>query len=397
MKKMKNNRRQFFPLAGALILAIGITACEKDDPNDIEDLDTQKTETITQYVDEVVVATYKSLADEAIGLYDACKTLLENPTQANVNATCTKWTAARKYWELSESFLFGAAADYNIDPHIDSWPLDKAQLDLTLKNNILIENMEENGCNFDGFSTLGYGLLGFHAVEYMIFRDGEARNIVGGTDIDGVIYGPLSETELVYCAAVAEDLRNQCIRLEASWSGIENVTEAKQTILEDTELEPSLNYGEAIINAGQPGNVLYKSQIAAYVQILQGAADITDEVGNVKITDPVSSGNVLDVESWYSWNSLDDFADNIRGVQNAYLGGLTGTVNTLSVSSYVKSIDLTLDSDIKAAITKVINEIEDMPSPFRNNLTTAASASAVSACNDLLTRLEEAIELIQQQ
>ena len=394
--KQKHFFKTIFILIIAFAMTTMVTSCDENDPSDVNGLDEQKTKVITQYVNEVVVTTYKSLANEATDLYNACVALQASPTQSNIETACTEWKAARKYWEQSEAFLYGAAADYNIDPHIDSWPLDKAQLDLALRNNTLIANMKESGCNFDGFSTLGYGLLGFHAVEYMIFRDGAARKIDGGTASDGTAYEALTETELVYCVAVAEDLRNQCIRLEASWAGIEKITTAKQAILEETELEPSMNYGEALIEAGESGNVLYKSQISAYVQILQGASDISDEVGNTKITDPVNSGNVLDVESWYSWNSLTDFADNIRSVQNAYMGGTSGTVNSLSVSTYVKSLDATLDSEILAAISKAITEIEAMPAPFRNNLTQAASASAVAACNDLMDKLEEAIELVQK-
>ncbi len=382
----------------SIILSLTMISCEDndEDSSSSDGIDEDKTEVLTQSVNEVIIETYGTLADKAISLYDACSTLNDDLSQDNIDAACTAWVEARKYWELSEAFLYGAASDYNIDPHIDSWPLDKDQLDLALSNETLISNMEENGCNFDGFSTLGYGLLGFHAVEYMIFRDGNPRNVDGGTDSDGDSYEALSEEELIYCQAIAEDLKNQCVRLEASWAGIENISEAKQQILEDTELEPSMNYGETMIEAGLSGNTLYKTQIAAYVQLLQGASDITDEVGNTKITDPVSSGDVLDVESWYSWNSIDDFANNIRSVQHIYLGEMSSDVNTLSVSTYVNSLNATLDNEIIEAIETAIDEIEAMPAPFRNNLSSSETSSAISACNNLLSLLEEAITLIQE-
>lgn len=392
---MKNSNLHFyFFIVGAILF--GLSSCEEDETLTDDGLDSDKTEVISQCVNSVIVSTYSQLADESINLYKACAAIKSSLTQDNIDAACSAWTAARKYWEQSEAFLYGAASDYNIDPHIDSWPLDKSQLDLALNNETLISNMDEDGCNFDGFSTLGYGLLGFHAVEYMLFRDGGARDVAGGTDSDGNTYDALSETELIYCAAVAEDLRNQCIRLEASWAGIENITSAKQSILEDAELEPSMDYGEAMETAGESGNVLYKTQIAAYVQILQGASDISDEVGNTKITDPVSSGDVLDVESWYSWNSIDDFADNMRSVQYAYFGSTAGSAVDASVSAYVKSLDATLDSEIQTAIATAITEIESMPAPFRNNLTESASSTAKAACNTVMDKLEEAITLIQE-
>ena len=392
-----------FPLLmmASLMLVLSISSCNDDGPIDYSELDPAKTLTIKRYVDNVVVATYKAMADESMHLYEACVALMENPTQTNIDKACAEWVSTRIYWEQSEAFLFGPAADYNIDPHIDSWPLDKALLDQALNNTILINNMKESGCNFDGFATLGYGLRGFHTVEYMLFRDGGPRNVNGGTDQDGITYGALSENELAYCAAVAEDLRNQCIRLEACWAGMDDISTEKQNILEETELEPTSNYGEMMELAGERGNALYKTQIAAYVQILQGASDIADEVGNTKITDPVSTGNVLDVESWYSWNSIDDFTDNIRSIRNAYFGNTfssdaSASAHASSVSAYVRSIRSTLDDEIKAAINKAMEEVSGMPAPFRNNLTEDATDDAIAACNALLVKLDQAIELIQQ-
>ena len=372
----------FFKYSAMTVAALCMASCS-DDNDDDDDSDDAMQKAVAQYVNGVVIPTYTSLADESINLADACEVLRSNATQANVKAACDKWIAARKYWEQSEAFLYGAAADYNIDPHIDSWPLDKAQLDIALSNSALMESFAEG--ELDGLSTLGYGLLGFHAVEYVIFRDGHDRSV-----------SEITENELVYCSAVAKDLRNQCIRLEASWRGIDNVGDAKKSILEDEELEPTNDYGEMMKTAGLPGNSHYKTQLSAIIQILQGAADISDEVGNTKITDPVSSGNVLDVESWYSWNSIADFADNMRSVQHAYCGNLSDKVNDNSVSNIVRAKNAKLDDEVKSAISKAISEIEAMPAPFRNHLTEAETNAAKAACNDALDKIENAIELLQE-
>jgi len=369
-----------------LIVLAGMTlsfaACGNDnDEPDVNPLDSKKTAIITQYVNTVVVPTYKSLADEANNLAALCEQLRQNPTQSKVDECCQTWIKARKYWELSEAFLYGAAADYNIDPHIDSWPLQKSQLDNILANSALITALDEEGAGADAFATLGYGLLGFHAVEYVLFRDGAARNV-----------NDISEAELIYNAAVAQDLANQTVRLEASWAGMDNITSAKQKQLEEFELEPSFNYGENMKNAGMTGNTLYKTQLAAMEQILTGASDISDEVGNTKITDPVNSGNVLDVESWYSWNSIADFTDNIRSVRNAYYGSLDGSVNSNSMAAYVNKINATLDNNVRTAIDNALNEVSGMPAPFRNHLSKSETQKAVDACNALLNALDAAIE-----
>jgi len=366
-------------------MSFSFTSCgdDNDDP-DPNQLDSKKTAIITQYVNGVVVPTYKSLADEANELATLCQQLRENPTQSKVQECCNKWISARKYWELSEAFLFGAAADYNIDPHIDSWPLQKSQLDNILNNNALIAALDEDGAGADAFATLGYGLLGFHAVEYVLFRDGAARNV-----------SDISERELIYNAAVAEDLANQTVRLEASWAGMKNISSAKRAQLEDYELEPSFNYGENMVDAGKAGNSLYKTQLAAMEQILTGASDISDEVGNTKITDPVNSGNVLDVESWYSWNSIADFTDNIRSVRNAYYGSLDGNVNSNSMAAYMNKVNATLDGNVRNAIDNALKEVSNMPAPFRNHLSKSETQKAVDACNNLLDALDAAIEALK--
>ena len=363
-------------------ITCGFAACsdDKDDP-DPNQLDSRKTAIITQYVNGVVIPTYRSLADEAVELATLCEELRQNPSQSKVDECCESWISARKYWELSEAFLFGAAADYNIDPHIDSWPLQKSQLDNILANDALINALDEDGAGAAAFAALGYGLLGFHAVEYVLFRDGAPRKV-----------SEITEAELIYNAAVAQDLANQTVRLEASWAGLANISSAKQNRLEEFELEPSFNYGENMITAGMTGNTLYKTQLAAMEQILTGASDISDEVGNTKITDPVNSGNVLDVESWYSWNSIADFTDNIRSVRNAYYGSLDGSVGNNSMAAYINKVNSSLDSNVRKAIDNAINEISSMPAPFRNHLTKAETQKAVDACNTLLDALDAAIE-----
>lgn len=366
-------------------MSFSFSSCNNDnDEPDSNQIDSKKTAIITQYVNGVVVPTYKSLADEANELAALCQQLRDNPTQSKVQECCNKWISARKYWELSEAFLFGAAADYNIDPHIDSWPLQKSQLDNILNNSALIAALDEDGAAADAFATLGYGLLGFHAVEYVLFRDGAARNV-----------SDISERELIYNAAVAQDLANQTVRLEASWAGMNNISSAKRAQLENYELEPTFNYGENMIDAGKAGNSLYKTQLAAMEQILTGASDISDEVGNTKITDPVNSGNVLDVESWYSWNSIADFTDNIRSVRNAYFGSLDGSVNNNSMAAYMNKVNATLDGNVRTAIDNALKEVSNMPAPFRNHLSKSETQKAVDACNNLLDALDAVIEAIE--
>ena len=279
-------------VAFGVLMTTGLAACS-DNNNEgtqtgtLSEKETALKEAINPYVNNTVIATYKNLADATLDLCEKCEA-------------------------IDEAFLYGAAGDYNIDPHIDSWPLDKASMEAMLSNP---KQMAQMSPDYVG-NNLGYGLLGFHAIEYMLFQlnaseESQPRDV-----------SKFTKEETIYLAAIAGDLRNQCIRLEASWAGMDNVTSEKQGILTDAELEPSFNYGQSMLNAGVAGSK-YVNYTDAAQELIQGCIDIADEVGQQKIGRPATGTSEEDknyIESPYSLNSITDFVDNIISIRNAYTG-----------------------------------------------------------------------------
>ncbi len=375
------------------IAALSLAACsDSDEPKSGEGTLTAKEQTLSDavadYVDHTVLPTYSSMADAAVELMDLCRTMQTKHaagtlTTSDIEAAGKAWKQSRKSWELSEAFLFGPAANHNIDPHIDSWPLDKAAMDDLLKD--IRAGKTWSLCN-----NGGYGLIGFHAVEYVLFElsADENTSLVHSTD-----YTP---EELEYLCAVAEDLCQQCVCLEACWAGTDNISARKQEILEEAELDYGEEYGWEMKNSGKAGSRFKTFQEAAE-EILQGCIDIADEVGNTKIGRPHIGSSEEDknyIESPYSLNSIEDFADNIRSIENAYTGSLAGDA---SVSDYIKSVNADLDSRVRAAITAAIAAIELIPEPFAKNATGQLAGKAVEACgDDLVEVLEEAHALISR-
>lgn len=122
-------------------------------------------------------------------------------------------------------------------------------------------------------------------------------------------------------------------------------------------------------------------------QIIDGCADIANEVGTAKIGDPFNlyvSGNVkralYAVESWYSWHSREDYANNILSIRNSYFGSLDGSVSPNSLSAM---IDSAVDAEVVAAISAAESAILAIPQPFRSNINSAESRAAMVACADL--------------
>ncbi len=196
-------------VAVATMMTCSFSACsDNDDPT--PDTGTSETDAkfeaiAKQYLDHTVYVTYKNLADETEQLVKDLQALKSSKTDANVKATCETFLEARAWWEKSEAFLYGAATDFGIDPHIDSWPLDLDGLQTALKNTEQVEAMGgEDGDIYAG-EKLGNSLLGFHGIEYILFEDGSPKSV-----------SKISDLHLTYAVAVAGDLRNRCWQLELS-------------------------------------------------------------------------------------------------------------------------------------------------------------------------------------
>lgn len=346
--------------------------------NEVQTTDKEEalSKAMAPYVNNTVIATYSKMADEGIVLLEQCEAILEavedgNDYTALMAQACESWKGMRKYWEQSEAFLFGPAEKHNIDPHIDSWPLEYNAMNSLLANEEQMKQIEQEGGAYVG-SKLGYALKGFHAAEYLLFADGKPHA------------ANLSRAEAIYLKGIVEDLVQQAILLEDSWAG--GVSSAKEDII--TEDGESMSYGEEwgsyFINASKPGSIYVTYQEAAE-QIIEGCIEIAGEVGGLKLGNPYLSSNEQQreyIESPYSFNSKQDFADNIRSIQNAYCGAKAGDA---SISDYVNSKDAELDKKVKEAIEKAITEIEKI----ENFETEAKGNSQVKAAIDQVGELEE--------
>jgi hypothetical protein len=245
-----------------------------------------------------------------------------------------------------------------------------------------------NGADYSLDNNFGYGLLGFHSIEYMLYELSADGNT---SSIHSTSY---TSEELKYLTMVAEDLRNQCVCLEACWAGTDNVSSQKQEILDEADLDKGKNYGWMMQNAGQAGSI-YKTYQEVAEEIIQGCIDIADEVGNTKIGRPHQGSTVDDrnyIESPYSLNSIEDFVDNIKSIRNAYCGANS---TDASVSKYIKSVNPDLDARVQSAIENAISAISAIPEPFAKNASGSVAGNAVTVVGtDLVNVLEEAYQQV---
>ena len=385
---MKKNLK----LALCAACVVGMVACNGEKKTDVQsDKEAALQRAMKPYVENTVIATYSKMADEGLNLLEHCSDILISVEGGNDYAQAMQdagasWRAMRKYWEQSEAFLYGPAAAHNIDPHIDSWPLDFNAMNSLLNDASKMAELEEEGGAYVG-DKLGYALKGFHAAEYLLFETVEQEGRAIGT---GKTHAAnLTHAEAVYLLGIVEDLAQQAILLEDCWSG-GKINERKEGVITDGEGESMSygeNYGDYLVNAGQPGS-LYKTYQEAAEEIIAGCVDIAGEVAELKMGNPYLS-NTPDqrdyIESPYSCTSTIDFADNIRSIKNAYEGAQAGDY---SISNYVYSQDSELDGKVRKAIEESIAAIEAIQD-FENK---AKGDTQVKAAMDKVQELEELLD-----
>ncbi|MBQ7443059.1 MAG: peptidase M75 [Bacteroidaceae bacterium] len=139
----------------------------------------------------------------------------------------------------------------------------------------------------------------------------------------------------------------------------------------------------------------YESVEECLDEIIDKMAEIANEVGGSKIGGPYdlwTAGNkrqaVLEVESWYSWHSIDDYTNNIRSVRNVYYGKYFGQnesarIQNGSMASLMQKYYSLDHQKVDAAITAAMNAIQSIPAPFRNYIAAPQVITAIDACADL--------------
>lgn len=314
---------------------------------------------IDDYVDNVVIPTYNLLRERSTTLREACETLEADPTEENLEAARDAWFAARIPWEQSEAWLFGPVDFKGHDPALDSWPVNRTDLDAVLaSNDVLTPEFVRN---------LDPTLKGFHTAEYLLFA----------FDVED-----LDARKFEYLVSVVKDIEITAEELHNDWTGGD---------------EP---FGEIMKTAGS--NSVFPSQVSALEQIIEGMSIILDEVANGKIAEPFDNQDVEAVESQFSFNSRQDFANDIRGVLNSYTGdqpglGLVGT----GLNELVAETDPELAQRMEDEINGAIAAILAIPQPFRDAILDPDAADEIVAAQEACrlafdTLNEEVLPVIQQ-
>lgn len=376
-------------MAGVMMMA---ASCSSDDNNEVVDPAGEQSLSMLNtanklFVQNTVQPTYEGLAHSTSAMIEALETFGQSQAQSDLQRAGEAWKEARQYWEWSEAFLFGAASGYGIDPHIDTWPFDAASFN-SYMSKFNPASDEGDAAILEEAIATGQNLTGFHAVEYLLFRNGEVRAA-----------SEVTADELWFCLTASEDLYLSASKLVAAWNG--KLNPEQEELLEEAEFEAD-SFGTEFMNASQSGS-RWPTVMNASVNIIEGCQDIIDEVAHSKIGAPYTGEDVSYIESPHAWNSIVDFYDNIMSCKHA-LYGLTPSTSNYSVQtptpgSLMACCQTLYPAQASAAMKALENALKlvnDMKRPFVINYTDASAGAAIEALEELDEKLDALKESIRE-
>lgn len=341
----------------AIVLIGSFNACRKADSQTASDETPAQVReaVITDLANKVILATYQDMAHGAVSLESSIQSFIQNGTETELTACRQAWIEVRKAWETSEGFLFGPVATENIDPRIDTWPVNFQDLDSVIQKNSnfdysLIESLED-------------ALRGFHPIEYILFGENGDKKAADFT-----------QKEKDYLLALTVNLKSLCDQVVDGWNA-GYLTDFKTP------------------GAGS----VYATQREVYEELVGAIAGICDEVANGKIMEPFAAKDPSLEESPFSQNSMVDFTNNLRSVSNIYFGNYK--VDGKGLEDFVKLYNLSLHNKISLEIDAAIKSLENVSLPFGEAITGEAAKlqTAMDAINTLKETLEtELLPLVQE-
>lgn len=345
-------------LVGSLLAFSG---CSDDNENSSTVDETLNTAILTEFSSNIATSIYTDLKGKTTLLNTQIVALeTGGATDAELIAARNIWKEARQAWEQSEAFLFGPVSTENIDPRIDTWPVNFTDLEAELQGS--------NTFTEDYIDNLEDALKGFHPIEYLLFGENGDKAAAD-----------LTARDIEYLKGLALNLKILTGQLADEW-----------------DTANSSSYYHAFINAGK-GSAVYSSQRAALEEVVNSLAGICDEVANGKITEPFTQQDPSLEESPFAQSSIPDFSNNIKGVQNVYLGKYAADGKGLE--DLVKKYNLQLDTDVKLKINNAIAALGNITVPFGEAIFSQSIQvqNAIDAINELKDILEEQLLPFVQQ
>jgi uncharacterized iron-regulated protein len=310
--------------------------------------------------DVVIVPAINDFNDATLALRDAVRDLNRDRTATSLESARRFWRAARQPWEFSEAFIFGPAKNQQLDPAIDSWPLDRITMEDLLAS--------DEPITADLLASQEGTAKGFHAIEYFLFGENGNRSVES-----------ITEREYQYMMVATEGVVDAARRLRDAWQPHGSADTA--------------SYAWQLCNAGSPSS-LYRERRNGFAEVINRLVTLSSELTGLKMAQPYFNRNQDLEEARFSGNSKAEFVANVEGIRAAYLceyrKGNTVTTGR-GIGWVVAQIDPALDARVRAQLDEAVRMVKGITPSFGeavvvNPASVASAINAVSVLEGLLDK-----------
>lgn len=313
---------------------------------------------VSDFADKVVIPTNQRFAKKAEELSYTVNKFGKIPNDQTLKAAQDAWVAARSPWEQSECFSFGPAESLGYGGAIEACPVNETDLKAAInsKEPLTPEYVRKRQDTEKGF----------HAIEYLLFGSDKSKKVA-----------EFNKRELDYLQALTMDFSRVANELVTSWTkGVKGKSA----------------YREAIATAGKSGNSTYPSLQAGAEEIVQGMINSLDEVANEKIAKPFEKKTQKLIDQ-FSFNTLNDLKNNVKGAQNVYLGHFPdGNTSGKGLSAYVAKVNPNLDAQVKSEFQMSFEALDKIPAPFEKSVSDPQAADKIQSAQKAINTLQKTIK-----
>jgi putative iron-regulated protein len=376
--------------------ALLVVACGSDDEGS-PSLPTSTTADAVETYSRIVYASYNDSLGMAEQLEAAAAALVATPTAAAQEDAQDAWLAAREPYLQTEVYRFyGGPIDDDDGPEglLNAWPLDENHIDYVMgdPDSGIVNNpdmtidpdtlLDANESPMDGGSPDKAIATGYHAIEFLLW----------GQDMPGND-GPGDRPYTDYMTTGGTN-QNQDRRGQYLTTASELLLQHLQSLV--AEWAPDENNYRADFEAEPPADALIK--------IMSGMIILTGfETGDERLIAALDAQDQEEEHSCFSDNTHRDMVQDVRGVQNVWLGeydpldgpAFSGT----GVRDVIAAGDAGLADRITARIAESLDLAEALVPPFDKEIApgNAEGNARVQALADSLFAqrmlLDEAFEL----
>jgi putative iron-regulated protein len=372
-------------IVGASVAGCGAGSSEPDAPS----LEDTKAQALTTYA-AIVRANYADSRSGAVDLRDACDALVASPSQATLDDARAAWLAAREPYLQTEVFRFYDgpidAADSGPEGLMNAWPLDEVYIDY-------VEGAPDAGIINDPTVTIDAETLvalnemggekniatGYHAVEFLLWGqdtspDGPGDRPFTDYRTDGSGTAANQDRRGEYLGVTADLLVEHHDYLVAAWAA-----------------ETAEDYANVFFSGSHDETL---TRVFTGMYLLSGF-----ETGGERLQPAFDFGDQEDEHSCFSDNTHRDFIQDLRGVQNVYVGRyvrLDGTVvEGTGLMDVLAAVDAELAEELDARIATSLTLAEAIIPPFDQEILQENMAGR-QRLYDLIVSLRDQADLLEQ-